>query len=65
MSAHACTVVTMSENLLRRLRTQAALIRVWDRFELGMTAPEPMDYEALAKLLDEAAKRIEELERDR
>jgi hypothetical protein len=55
----------MPENLLHRLRTQAALIRQWDQYELGMQAPEPMDYEALARLLDEAAKRIEELERDR
>jgi hypothetical protein len=55
----------MSKNLLQRLRTQAVLIREWHRFELGTRAPEPMDYEALAKLLDEAADRIMQLERDR
>jgi hypothetical protein len=55
----------MGKNLLQRLRTQAALVRAWDRYELGNIAPEPLDYDALAELLDEAADRIVELERQR
>jgi hypothetical protein len=59
------TARTMAENLLRRIRRQSDLCRLWDKFELGMKAPEPIDYDALAKLLDEAVARIEQLERDR
>jgi hypothetical protein len=55
----------MAKNLLQRLRTQAELIRQWDRFEFGHIAPEPMNYETLAQLLDEAADRIVALERER
>jgi len=55
----------MHENLSLRLRRQSRLLRRWNRFELGQDAPEALDYEALAKLLDEAALRIEALERDR
>jgi hypothetical protein len=52
-------------NLLQRLRQQAELIRLWEKFELGQQAPKPMDYELLANLLDEAGDRIVQLERDR
>ncbi|MBO0718454.1 MAG: hypothetical protein J2P55_14125 [Rhizobiales bacterium] len=45
----------MAENLLQRLRTFA------DRLRRG----QPVDHAALAKLLDDAARRIEQLERDR
>ena len=55
----------MAENLSVRLRRQSHLLRRWNRFELGQDAPEPIDYAALAKLLDEAARWIEQLERDR
>jgi hypothetical protein len=54
----------MGQNLLYRLRTQAVLVRQRER--LGDKAPPwPIDYETLAKLLDEAADRIVELERER
>jgi transposase len=65
MSAHVHKIRTVGENLLRRLRQQADLLRQWHCFELGQPAPEPLDYAALAHLLDEAVARIEKLERDR
>jgi hypothetical protein len=55
----------MGESLLRRLHMQAEVVRRWNLFELGTKPPPPMNYDRLADLLDEAAKRIEDLERDR
>lgn len=65
MSAHVHKNRHVGQNLLRRLSTQADLLRQWDKFELGQPAPEPLDYDALAHLIDEAVARIEKLERDR
>jgi len=54
-----------SPHLLRRLREQADLVRQWEKFELGMRAPDPIDWAKLAELLEEAADRIVQLEQAR
>jgi hypothetical protein len=57
--------MTNPPRLIQRLRDQAALIRQWDQFKLGHIAPEPINYAALAELLEQAANRITQLEQQR
>ncbi|MBO0715754.1 MAG: hypothetical protein J2P55_00255 [Rhizobiales bacterium] len=65
MSTRQQKTADAGQNLLRRLATQADLLRQWDRFDASQPVPPPLDHEALAQLLDEAAERIAKLERDR